>query len=336
MKTHRAKARLALLCLCASSSALLLAAPRTLSAARVSVESVARRVQKETEIDPAALIREVARNERAMQPRRLEYTWTTREVRRDVNERGEVKGENVEVFETYPIKGEFARKLVSKNGVAVSPERAERELKKAVEDIEKAERESQKKAQEKAPTEAPSAPQSQPDIPTFGFSSGYAHRSGFSSGEFTFAPWRFFRAAEFYAPRRERLNGRDTIVLDFRPRADFRPANDIQKPYAKLSGRVWIDAEDKALARLEAWPDPSQPLKKTASISAASASNPSIVYEEARLPDGLWIQNLLRIRTAGHKEVFNGMNLDVSKEASDFKRFSAEAEEKLNAPKEKP
>lgn len=321
MKIHATKKRLALLCLAATSPALLLiASPRAV------------KVQGETDADAGALIREVARSERAMQPRRLEYTWTTREVRRDVNERGEVKGETVQVFETYPIKGEFARKLVSKDGVPVSPERAEKELRKAVEDIERADRESQKKAQEKSPAGAPSPPRSEPDIPAFGFTSGYAPRRGFSGSEFSFAAWRFFRAAEFYAPRRERLNGRDVIVLDFRPRADFRPTDDIQKPYAKLAGRVWIDAADKALARLEAWPDPSLSSKKSAAAPAASAGNPSIVYEETRLPDGLWIQSLLRIRTAGHKDVFNGMSLDVSKEAGDFKRFSAEGEEKLNLP----
>lgn len=268
-------------------------------------------------IDPAALVREVARSERAMQPRRLEYTWTTREVRRELNDRGEQKGEQVEVFETYPVKGEFARKLLSRNGVAVSPERAEKELRKAVEDIERGEREAQKE-RAKAPAAAQGPP---PEIPSFGFSSGYAHRSGLSNASYTFAPWRFLRAAEFHTPRRETLNGRDVIVLDFRPRADFRPTDDALKPYARLAGRVWIDAADKALARLEAWPDPA-PAQK-----AGAAPEPAVVYEETRLPDGLWIQSLLRIRTFGRKEVFGGLTIDVSKEASDFKRFSAAGED---------
>ncbi|HYY42287.1 MAG TPA: hypothetical protein VE775_06100, partial [Pyrinomonadaceae bacterium] len=37
-----------------------------------------------------ALIREVARSEHAMQPRRFEYTWTTKITDREVNKRGEV------------------------------------------------------------------------------------------------------------------------------------------------------------------------------------------------------------------------------------------------------
>lgn len=286
--------------------------------------------------DIPALIREVARSERAMQPRRLEYTWTTTVTERDVNDRGEVKGQTVEVFETYPVKGEFARKLVSKNGVPVSPERAESELKRAAETIQKADREAHKQGEGKTPTAASAAapPDPSEDIPTFGFTSGHMRRSGFSSSRFYFAPWRFLRAAAFHSPRRETLRGRETIVLDFRPRADFRPADDLEKPYAKLAGRVWIDAADKALARLEAWPDPAQPRKKEGKVAGASPDSPAVVYEEARLPDGLWIQSLLHIRTARDKDFFNGMSLDVSKEASDFKRFDADSgDEKLDAPK---
>ena len=79
-------------------------------------------------LDISALIREVAQNERAMQPRRLEYTWTTKVTEREVNKRGEITKETVSVYEVYPVKGEFVRKLVSENGVPVSPEKAEEQL----------------------------------------------------------------------------------------------------------------------------------------------------------------------------------------------------------------
>src|SRR4051812_16249544 len=74
-------------------------------------------------LDVGALLMEVARNEKAMLQRRLEYTWTAKVTDRELGRRGELKKESVSVYEVYPVRGEFARKLVSRDGVAVSRER---------------------------------------------------------------------------------------------------------------------------------------------------------------------------------------------------------------------
>jgi hypothetical protein len=263
--------------------------------------------------DIPALIREVARSEHAMQPRRLEYTWTAKVTEREVDKRGAVTKETVRVYEVYPVKGEFVRKLVSENGVPVSAAEADEQFKRAVSKLEQAERERQKQAAAPAPKPAPPDPSG---IQTFGFSSGYKFRHNFTTGEFVFAPWRVLRAAEFYDPRRERFRDRDAVVLSFRPRADFQPANDLQKPYAQLAGRLWLDAADKAVMRIEAWP-----LQSVAG-AAARPTDPAIVYEETRLPDGMWLESLVHVRTTDAKAVFNGVDVDATKEISDFKRFA--------------
>jgi hypothetical protein len=288
-------------------------------------------------LDVGALLMEVARNERAMLQRRLEYTWTSKITDRELDKRGGVKKESVSVYEVYPVRGEFARKLVSKDGVAVSKGRAEEELKRATERLEKAAREEQKRAEQKAPpppTPKPADAQNPAGFPSFGISSGHRHSSGFSSSEISMAVWRFFRYGEFDTPRRGRLHERDVIVLDFRPRADFRPADEIQRPYARLAGRLWIDAQDKAVVRLEAWP--YDPQAKGAD-SPASAREPSVVFEHERLPDGVWLERLGRIKTYGRKDIFNGIELDFTKEAADFKRFAADAgADQLDSPRKQP
>ena len=284
----------------------------------------------------AALILEVARRERAMLPRRLEYTWTARVTDRELNKRGAVTKQKVSVYEVYPLRGEFARKLVSEDGVPVSKERAEKELKRAAERMEKAAEEERKRAEGKAPpppTPTAADLQNPAGIPSFGFATGQRHGSGFGSSEISLAVWRFFRYAEFTRPRRESLRGRETIVLDFRPRADFRPANEVQKPYARLAGRLWLDAADKAVVRLEAWPADARPADLQSPASAA-APEPLVVFEHERMPDGVWLERHIRVRTYGHKELFNGIELDLAKEASDFRRFDAGAgEERPDPPK---
>jgi hypothetical protein len=146
-----------------------------------------------------------------------------------------------------------------------------------------------------------------------------------STGEFSFAPWRILRAGEFFTPRRESLGGREVIVMDFRPRADFVPANDLQKPYAKLGGRVWIDVGDRTLARLEAWPRAPDAHGALQTATPARPNEASIIYEETRLPGGMWLESLVQINTTANKAVFNGVEVNTVKEARDFKRFEANA-----------
>jgi len=286
-------------------------------------------------VDVRALLTEVALKEKSMLARRLEYTWTARVTDRELGKRGEVKKESSSLYEVYPVQGEFARKLLERDGVPVSRERADKELKQAAERLEKAAREEQKRAESKpkpAPTpQTPEQSQNPSGLPSFGFSTGQRESNGFSSTEISFAVWRFFRYCEFSNPRRETLNNRDTIVLDFRPRTDFRPADEIQKPYARLRGRLWIDSADKSVARLEAWPADAP------TSSDVLAPDPSVVFEHARVAEGVWLERLVRIKTYGRRQIFNGIELDFTKEVTDFKRFSSLAgDDRVDPPTEKP
>ncbi|HKG15260.1 MAG TPA: hypothetical protein VKB12_18190, partial [Pyrinomonadaceae bacterium] len=288
---------------------------------------------KAESVDVRALLSEVALKEKSMLARRLEYTWTAKVTDREPGRRGEVRKETSSLYEVYPVRGEFARKLLERDGVPVSRERADKELKQAAERLEKAAREEQKRAESKPapPPQTPEQTQNPSGLPSFGFSTGHRESNGFGSTEISLAVWRFFRYCEFSDPRRETFKGRESVALDFRPRADFRPADELQKPYARLRGRLWIDAADRTVARLEAWPDDAQ------TSADARAPEPAVVFEHARVAEGVWLERLVRIKTYGRKQIFNGIELDFTKEVTDFKRFSSLAgDDRVDAPTEKP
>jgi ribosomal protein L13E len=283
---------------------------------------------KAESVDVRALLMEVALKEKSMLARRLEYTWTAKVTDRELGKRGEVKKETSSLYEVYPVRGEFARKLLERDGVPVSRERADSELKKAAERLEKAAREEQKRV-ESTRTQTPQPPeqsQNPSGFPSFGFSTGHRESNGFTSAEISLAVWRFFRYCEFSNPRRETFNNRESIVLDFRPRAGFHPADELQRPYARLRGRLWIDSADKTVARLEALPDDAP--------ASAAEPEPAVVFEHARVAEGLWLERLVRIKTYGRKQLFNGIEIDFTKEVTDFKRFSSLAgDDRVDAPK---
>jgi hypothetical protein len=298
--------------------------------------AAARKIESVEGLDIRALIREVAASERANNRNAVDYTYTSTTTERET-ENGRVTKERVTVAEVYPQYGESVRKIISRDGVTLSTEDSDREFKRAVEAFKKNEQETAKRREEAAkqaakqttPTQAP------PDknaIPSFGPVWGFSYRSGLSSGSFTLSLSNFLHAAEFYAPRLERFRERDAVVLDFRPRADFAPASDAQKPYAKLAGRIWIDAADRQIMRVEARPV-ADALKKKGDATATS-NEPWIVIEQTRLPDGRWKESLIRLNTTADKSIFNGIERDYTETMSDFRRFTTTGEDKVAPPDE--
>src|SRR6476659_11428473 len=153
-------------------------------------------------LDVAALLREVAKNQDATEERVAEYSFKQTETDRTINDKGEVKKESVKIYEVYPLPNrEPVQKLISENGVALSPERAAKEDKRVQEEFLKAEREKEKDAQEAARRRAERVRKKQ------------------DGDEGDPAISMFLRACDFVSPRRERFEGRESIVFDFRPRA---------------------------------------------------------------------------------------------------------------------
>ena len=302
----------------------------TLPLSAPSSQSFATQQPDSESLDISALIREVALAERANNRNFSEYTYTSRITDREVKD-GRVVKETLTVAEVYPQYGEAVRKVVSRNGVGVPADEAEREFKRVIKELEKAEREAAKRREQAARQTSGTQP-SPPPAPDpnalayFGPQWGFSFRSGLKSGEFVLSLWHFLRAGEFHTPRRESLRGHDVIVLDFRPRADFAPARDSQKPYTKLAGRVWIDAADKNIVRLEAWPAPGIAGKKRdAPAAATSDTSPAIRIEQTRLPDGRWKESLIRLNTTADRELFNNVARDHTEEMSNFQRFTTKA-----------
>src|ERR1044072_8301325 len=153
-------------------------------------------------LDVVALLREVGQNQDELENRVAEYAFKQTETDRSIDSKGQLKKETVKVYEVFPLPNrEPVQKLISENGVALSPERAAKEDKRVQEEFEKAERDKEK--DEKKVAQRRAEREKKKD-------------EGTESSP-------FWRACEFGSPRRELLSGRETIVFDFRRRAGFKP-----------------------------------------------------------------------------------------------------------------
>ncbi|HEX6622676.1 MAG TPA: hypothetical protein VF064_03105 [Pyrinomonadaceae bacterium] len=271
-------------------------------------------------LDIAALLRELAGNQDEVDQRVNDYTYTRRVTERELNDRGEVRKEKTNVYEVYPVVGwGRVQKLVSENGVALSPERAAKEEKRVAEELEKAEREAPKREAERRRKRAARAAKK-------------ARAGGDAvddDADDDVGIATFLRACELTGARRERFRERETVVFDFRPRAAFRARNRAESIVSKLAGTIWVDPTDRQVMRLEArFVDGF----KLGGGLAAVKSGSAFVFEQTRLADGVWLPRSAQVNVSV-RLLFIGKSVNETHEFSDYKRFSARTgEDKLDAP----
>ena len=255
-------------------------------------------------LDVAELLREVGRNQDETENRVSEFAFTQTETDREINSKGELKKQTVKVYEVYPLPNrEPVQKLISENGVPLSPERAAKEDRRIQEEFAKAERDKakdeKKVAQRRAEREK-------------------ARAEGKEATEIS----SFLRACEFVSPRRELLAGRETIVFDFRPRPGFKPGNTEERLIAKLIGVVWIDPVDKQVIRLEA--RLAEGFKMAGGLLVSLKPGAALVMEQTRMVQGVWLPRFAQINLSLKVLLFGGGDYNKTVEWSEYRHFSGD------------
>jgi len=268
-------------------------------------------------LDVMALLREVSRNQDAIEKRFSEYSFLRKQTDREIDSKGVLKKETVRIFEVFPLPNRRpVFKLISENGVTLSGERAEKEDKRVQEEFLKAERDKEKDAQKaeerKAQREREKAKQKEQD----------------EDVEIS----QFFRNCEFISPRREKFQGRDSIVFDFRAKPGFKPRTRPETLIAKLVGVVWIDPEDKQVIRLEA--RLADGYKIAGGLLVSLRPGAALVWEQTRLKEGIWMPLFAQLNLSIKLLLFGGGDINQTVEWSDYKHFSSDVDSyKLGQPK---
>lgn len=278
-------------------------------------------------LDIPVLLRDLSKNQEETDKRINDYTFTRKVTERELDDKGVLKKEKVTVFEVYPFAGYgWVHKLVSENGVPLTPEREAKELKRVAEELEKAEREApkrtEKRERERAERKAKRRKQAA--------KSGAKQEAEEDEDDVEIST--FLRACEFFSPRRERFRDRDVIVFDFRPRAGFKPSNRGETLVSKLSGVIWVDPTERQVMRLEARLVES--FKMGGGLLASVKPGSAFLFEQTRLEEGIWLPRYSQVNASARVMLFKGLSINETNEFSDFKRFSTKTgEDKLNAPK---
>src|ERR1041385_7960821 len=261
-------------------------------------------------VDVTALLREVEKNQDELEKRVAEYAFKQTETDREISDKGELKKQTVKVYEVYPLPNrEPVEKLISEDGVPLSSERAAKEDRRVQEEFAKAEREKNKDEKKVAQRRA--------------------EREKKEAEGTEISP--FLKVCEFISPRRENLDGRETIVFDFRPRLGFKPSNREESLIAKLIGVVWIDPVDKQIIRLEA--RLAESFKMAGGLLVSLKPGAALVIEQTRMVQGVWLPKFAQLNLSVKVLLFGGGDYNKTIEWSEYRHFAGDVKDyKVDAP----
>ena len=108
---------------------------------------------------------------------------------------------------------------------------------------------------------------------------------------------------QFTLVGREMLNGRPTLVADFKPLNNHLPVNSFADKFInKAAGRVWIDEEDYAIAQAQ--------LRLTQQVDVLGGLVGAVwkftyAFTRVRTPEGYWFARNMDWHLEGREVVFN-------------------------------
>lgn len=164
------------------------------------------------------LIESVQTQQKEFSSKLLGYTYTLKRTMQELNDKGEVKKEKVQIFQAFPVaEGTPVMMLLSEGGKDLSPSRQSKEKARANSEWRK-----RKKKTEKTKGLA------EPMQPHF-----------------------FLGGSQFSKLGIERYDNRDVLVLKFGPRQGFKPTKNSEEFASRLEGKLWVDLAEKAVVKLD-------------------------------------------------------------------------------------
>jgi hypothetical protein len=277
-------------------------------------------------VDVSALVKEA--NCKGAGDMISEYTYVMKSAKREKDKKGQIKEETTtyEVFAPTLKSGTRARGILlvtNRNGFPVPPDELEKERLRTGERLEKEENEIARRAS--TPPLQTNSERTTGMLPVGMYPHMRISRNllGIRRGGLAIDMHIVLTASELTPLRREQLDGREMLVFNFIPRRDTQ-FDESNKYLAQLNGTIWIDAKDRIVARLLAWPSNVNDANNADSIQPSSIRPPAIEVEMRRLPEGVWLPRLVRLDGSRYPKLFDGVPYEINFSYSEYKRFNTE------------
>jgi len=139
---------------------------------------------------------------------------------------------------------------------------------------------------------------------------------GFEKSDFVLNDELFCRF-DFTIVRREQIEGRNTLMIEFKPANKKLPSRSLKDRFlAKTAGKVWVDESDWNLAKGD-----FRLLEKVNVVGGlvGAVKNFNYKFDRQRTEDGLWFTRKVHWRLEG-RELFSGKVIEYDENRADVKR----------------
>src|SRR5262245_14233584 len=229
------------------------------------------------------------------------YTYTEKETEITLDSKGKTKKSETNIYHITHGAEEWQtyERQISKNGTPLTEQELEKQDRKERERVQKEMRKragwsEAKRQQEKAKAEREER-ESNDDI---------------------------FASFEYQLVRREMVNGVSTIVVNFKPKKDYKPKTSDAKELRHVAGRFWVAEGDHQLARLEA--EVIDSIKIGAGLLAKLQKGSTLTLDFRKINDEIWLPEKVDLLLNGRLLLLKGLNMRVVVEFSEHKKFNVD------------
>jgi hypothetical protein len=240
------------------------------------------------------LIRQCAENDLANDKKQRDYTYTERQQVKRINGKGQVKSTETETYDVMEIYGEQVQKRIEKNGKPLSAKDAKKQDDKIQKLIDKREKESQSDRKKRLAQEQKDRDDELQFV-----------REAADAFNFTFVGV-------------EKLEGRDTYVIDAEPKPGYKPVHKQAKILTKVRARIWVDKADAQMAKLDVQ------FIDTVSFGLFLArihKGSRLIVENTRVNNEVWLQQHVAVTADVRVALLKNFDFDVDVTDRDYQKF---------------
>jgi hypothetical protein len=245
--------------------------------------------------DIPALLRAVQANQKTSEAAAKDYLYRRVVTGETSDGHGGVKKSETEEFDVFSVEGVPVQRMTKKNGKELSAEEQRKESERIDKEVAKI-KEKRAKANENGKDTGP-------------------------RGEELVTVSRLLELGSFTNARREQLNGRDAIVVDFAGDPKAKTKSKFEEVIRDMAGTAWMDEQDKVLVKAQGYFINN--FKVGAGLVVNIQKGTNFEMEQRKINDEVWLLSTAEGQGSFRFLLFAGFNGTVRIVDSDYRKFKA-------------
>ncbi|MGD0443780.1 MAG: hypothetical protein ABSA39_07580 [Edaphobacter sp.] len=247
--------------------------------------------------DVPALLHAVEANQRTSEAVEKDYLYRSMVTEQESDGHGGVKKTETMEYDVFWLEGVPVRRMTKKNGKELSAEEVKKEDERIDKQVAK-DKEKRAKADEKGKETDPRG-----------------------NDEVTVS--RLLELGSFTNARREQLQGRDVIVVDFAGDPKAKTKNRFEDVIRDMVGTAWMDEQDKVLVKAQGHFVNNFKVGGGLVVNIQKGTNFSM--EQRKINDEVWLPETIEAQGSFRALLFVGFNGSLRVMDSDYRKFKAKS-----------